>query len=232
MAEEEKGWAALIEGDSKRRSFSILNMKSHGDEMLYDGLGMKKINSFVTTPALLNADTFLLHKSKDKFNLIPMSSYAKGRRAEWSARDLLKDLGFLVHRIAGSKGADLVIGGFPVEVKFRKSVPRTLLAALYAIFQDESETYLAGPTELFFSEKPALFSFNFKIPEYVKREIPDGGLLAIRVANKGWIFVAERRIRERLLRFYKEGDLAGKVASPYHQEGGEDETTTVGSPAR
>lgn len=125
-----------------------------------------------------------------------MSHYYRGRRAEWIIRDKLRDLGFLVSRVAGSKTYDLIIGGFPVEVKLRTSPLKSIYKASAAPIADNG--WIAAPWDAYFLQE-ALLVTKSKIPESVTKLVPACGLLVIYVPRHAEIVVSTQETRSKIL---------------------------------
>lgn len=109
-------------------------------------------------------------------------------------------MGFPVVRVAGSKGYDLVVGGFPVEVKVRSRLSKSLEAARHAMIQDEE--YIAGPFQDFFKPSPLLTEHR-KITDWARKLTPEHGLLIIHIPYFGEIVVSKCSTRLELLDFLK-----------------------------
>lgn len=129
-----------------------------------------------------------------------MSQYRRGRRAEWIAKEKLISIGFPVVRVAGSKGYDLVLGGFPVEVKMRSAPPKSLEAAKCALIEDGE--YIAGPLQAFFGSSPLLTEHR-KIANWARKLTPEHGLLIVHIPHFGEVIVSRCSTRLELLDFLK-----------------------------
>jgi len=123
--------------------------------------------------------------SKDGMMSTP---YKKGADTERELQKLLEDkFKFRVFRVAGSHEVDLVIAGFPIEVKRRKTVPDVMMPAFHALLADGD--CVGGPPDLFFSDVSPMQVGRVITPAW-KAVIPEGGLLAIRLPLKGFALFA------------------------------------------
>lgn len=129
-----------------------------------------------------------------------VSWYERGRRAEWIVKERLVAIGFPVNRVAGSKGCDLVLGGFPVEVKLKSAVPKGLDVARTMMIEDDD--YVAAPFDMFFHSHPMLVERR-KITNWIRKLIPDGGLLIIHIQRSGEIIVSKHNTRQEILDYAK-----------------------------
>lgn len=142
-----------------------------------------------------------------------MSSYSRGRRAEWIIRDKLRDFGFLVSRVAGSKTHDLVIEGFPVEVKLRSSPLKSISSASVTTIVDDG--WIAAPWDAYFREETLLVTES-KIPKSILNLVPIHGLLVIHIPRQSEIVVSTHETRDEILELLFGGYIRSHTSHERH----------------
>lgn len=126
-----------------------------------------------------------------------MARYNKGARWERAAKEALEKLGLQVYRVAGSKGVDLVIPRFTVEVKFRQELPKTIRNAGYYYIQS-----LSG-----FCARPlwSIIEPNMLPTETVEgfgpweNLVPENGFLLLKSPGVPWIILGRLEVIKSLV---------------------------------
>lgn len=127
-----------------------------------------------------------------------MVAYTKGARVERKLRTILEQYGFPSFRVAGSRGVDLVIGGIPIEVKYRAEFSPLFYEATRALL--DLGNLIAGPLADFFDPYATPRPWVEKGPKPRWQDwIPPQGILALKLPRREFIFVATKEVRERAL---------------------------------